>query len=311
MAHARRYSNWRVFFLILCLFSCLALCLDFDPSKIHVPTPEDEEKDFADDPNWDGTEWCDGFTSIGYGEYDLPADHMRSSLFSGNMNGYVVAYPSVGGIVIARPDKLQMKHIGLPRTHDTARAGSDEDEMAVKLMQIGGHWWSDWELYARHKDMADNWMFYDDDFPPLIYVAYPSTGGVWFARYTSNRFSEQLASMSYHQQRIVNMTFPNLPEGLNLALSWTLTMDEEALVLEKFGATFYSSVEECPYLPTTVEEGKALYEPFEKLLEKHITIHPDTRRRGQDDMEAVTDRSEDNGNNRNNWRVWRFVRNLF
>lgn len=98
------------------------------------------------------------------------------------------------------------------------------------------------------------------------------------------------------------MTFHDVPHGLGVALSWALNMDEEAQVREKYGATFYSSVEECQYLPTTVEEGKALYEPFEKLLEKHMTIQADTQGRTvPDDAEYSASDGGDNGGGKENY----------
>ncbi|CEJ90423.1 hypothetical protein VHEMI06211 [[Torrubiella] hemipterigena] len=295
----------RVQHLGLFFFFFLTLCWCFNDEIQHKADQPAEAISDIEDAEWNGVDFC--IMDIpGSGQYDLPDRHMRSSLFSGG--GYVVAYPSIGGVVFAKPDAVLMQHIGLPRTHDTVRAASDdEDLMAVKLMQIGGHWWSDWELYARHQSEIDNGSQYHDDFPPKIRVAYPSSGGVWIARYNNDQ-----SGWDGPSDQIGLFVFPDKPDDLDHAISWTLTMDERALILQQHGAVFYSSVEECPYLPTSVEEGKALYQPFEELLEKHLTIFPDTRewRRQQfaEPTEAEIEKVDQTEHDR---RFWGFIRNIF
>ncbi|CEJ83121.1 hypothetical protein VHEMI03147 [[Torrubiella] hemipterigena] len=184
-------------------------------------------------------------------------------------------------------------------------------------MQLGGQWWCDWGFYARHQYSIENKVLYGDDFPPTVFAAYPSTGGVWAARY--NNIHQWRWDTFYNYAKIPKPMLPDVPYGLEAALAWTRSMDEEALVLEKYGATFYSRVKDCPYLPTTVEEGKALFERFEELLEKYPTEHPDLRPRKtafnrvsediyEEDEAYAAFRDE---NNENEGRLWGFMRSLF
>lgn len=46
------------------------------------------------------------------------------------------------------------------------------------------------------------------------------------------------------------------------------TMDERCAALKNFGATFYPTVEECPDIPKTLEEGIETGRYYESLLRK-------------------------------------------
>lgn len=46
------------------------------------------------------------------------------------------------------------------------------------------------------------------------------------------------------------------------------TMEERCEVLREFGAVFYKSVQECPDLPESLEEGIATGKEYELLLKK-------------------------------------------
>lgn len=291
------------------LYSSLALFLllvvvcasSFDYERIYVPVPEPYDEE------WDGVDICTMELYPGEGEYSPPPDHLRSSLFPGPDGGskMVVAYPSVGGIVIMQhPSALHLDHIGLPRTHDTLRTEQDEDTMAVKLIEIGGQWWPYWYLYAEHRNEM-GYSLYGDDVPPKTYIAYPSTGGLWLARY--NYGSDWMRRE--RGDKGVNSTLPFEPDGLHAAMAYTINMDERALVLKKYGATFYPSVEECPYLPTTVEGIRAMYEPYVEALENRTTPYSYLRPDWKD--QAAEEKEEADGQQEKRRGVWGFMRNLF
>ncbi|EFY85112.1 hypothetical protein J3459_015869 [Metarhizium acridum] len=115
-----------------------------------------------------GTEEC--FFDPYRPEYAEPPSGMRSNIFSNPVAAYVVAYPSIGGVVMANPGPIEMQRLNLPRTHDASRSGN-EDDMPVRLLQLGARWWPDWGTYARHKTAMDDDVEYRHHFPPRLEVA--------------------------------------------------------------------------------------------------------------------------------------------
>lgn len=64
---------------------------------------------------------------------------MRSNIFGGD--GYLVAYPSIGGIVFLKdPLAVDLQYLGLPNTHDTARVPDEDDEFAAPMVKLGAQW---------------------------------------------------------------------------------------------------------------------------------------------------------------------------
>ncbi|KAI0548195.1 hypothetical protein F4679DRAFT_551587 [Xylaria curta] len=100
--------------------------------------------------------------------YEPPPLSMRSNIFSDGGGGYLVAYPSTGGIVIAaNPLPTDLAHLGLSQTRDTERsnATAEEDDIANRMLRLGANWWPDWETYARHRERVDQGILYDFHFP--------------------------------------------------------------------------------------------------------------------------------------------------
>ncbi|KAH0426241.1 hypothetical protein CcaCcLH18_10470 [Colletotrichum camelliae] len=205
----------------------------------------------------DDLEICD---DIADPQYQHPPHPMRSNIFTGGP-GHLVSHPSLGGIVISTPSSIDLQHLNLPRTHDTKFSSfskSEEDDLAQRMLRLGAHWWPSWATYARHQERLDNGTVYDFHMPPDVYVGYPSSGGVWVARYVPDRD---------HFRHGQTFSLPQRPTEWNRVMHRVLTMDEKCEALKAFGATFYPRVEDCVDLPKSVEEGREKFQRYEKSLE--------------------------------------------
>ncbi|KAJ0302385.1 hypothetical protein Brms1b_012045 [Colletotrichum noveboracense] len=100
--------------------------------------------------------------------YTPPRPPLRSNIFPGP--GFLVAYPSRGGLVLMHPSPLNLQHLDLPRTHDTPRSSlpAVEDGLADRMLRLGAHWWPSWTLYAQHADRLSSGTVYDFHFPPDV-----------------------------------------------------------------------------------------------------------------------------------------------
>lgn len=261
----------------------------------------------------DGVESCDFGPYPG--EFSEPQPGMRSNIFTRDYHGYVVAYPSIGGVVLMEPCPLTMQYLNLSRTHDTQRSEGDEDLMASSLLRIGGTWWPDWDTYRFHR-VGMLTTPYRYHFPPRTEVAYPSTGGVWVVKYNADEPNtgpprippseddgiEDIANTQKTPNTNTDVQLPHLPRGW-WKTDWALTMDERAAWLEKFGAVFYTSAEECPDLATSPEQGKAIYETYADKL-KNMTDHDHVDKwlrylyYGPPEKEPA---SQDESNEKNRW----------
>lgn len=206
------------------------------------------------------------FTDRIYRDIVIPNRCHRSNIFS--QGGFVVAYPSAGGVVfMVRPTAVDLQHLGLPYTYDTERSvdidSSVEDDLADRMLQLGGQWWPDWATYMTHRSRLEGYVRYDDHYPPEVQVAYPSTGGLWVAKFSQdidqiNEYSERPPFMPYRSDR------------WDLRMEYILTMGDKCDAMEKMGAVFYENIADCPDVPKTAAEAKEKFKPFEGLLQKMI-----------------------------------------
>ena len=177
---------------------------------------------------------------------DPPKDCTIRTEF-GTINCHATAYPSQGGIVTRSFTGLELDWLGLSRLQP-AKTSSDpheEDEFAYQMLRLGARWWRS-EAYERKKD-DEAWSGIPyPEYPPILYVGYPSTGGVWVLK----RYSME---SEYEEQAKAIMAF---------------TMDERCAVLKEFGAQFYASVEDCPDIPKSLEEGIAVGKRYEEVMNK-------------------------------------------
>lgn len=58
------------------------------------------------------------------------------------------------------------------------------------------------------------------------------------------------------------------PYSWQRRLKYVLAMDEKCDAMKDMCAVFYDKVEDCPDIAKTVEEGKAIFEPYGELLAK-------------------------------------------
>lgn len=194
------------------------------------------------------------------GIYTIPNGCRRSNIFGGDR--YVVAYPSPGGVVFLKdPSAVDLRHLGLPNTHDTARLPDEDDDLATRMVQLGAQWWPDWNLYFRHSNRIDHENFYDYHFPSEVHVAFPSTGGVWVANFTRD------ALRWAYEDKDCESWLPNAPNVWRIKMRYALTMDDKSEMMKDMGATFYSSVDEVPGLAKTIDKAVSLFEPFRERLE--------------------------------------------
>lgn len=173
------------------------------------------------------------------GLHRIPNACRRSNVFSGD--GYVVAYPSTGGLVFLKdPSAVDLKYLELPNTHDAARSTTSdeaEDELALRMVQIGAQWWPDWDLYFRHSHaISETQVFYDYHFPSQVEVAFPSTGGVWVANFTqdSPRFQHE------HESPCKSW-LPYAPDMWRRRLKYALSMDDKSKLIKETKSTFHGS----------------------------------------------------------------------
>jgi len=203
-----------------------------------------------------------------------PPTSQRSNVFDGG-HGYLVTHPSIGGIVIAKPSPVDLQHLNLPRTHDTAPSSNPEieDDLSLHMLRLGAAWWPDWATYARHENRMEdpNEPYYGSHFPAAVAVGYPSTGGVWVARHMSGQGLNELLGHVHRSRQQGGKALEDLParpRGWGPRMRMVLTMDEKCDAMKDFGAVFYEKVEDCPHVAKTLEEGRGLFRTYEGLLAK-------------------------------------------
>ncbi|KAH0556758.1 hypothetical protein GP486_005455 [Trichoglossum hirsutum] len=174
------------------------------------------------------------------------------------------AYPSPGGIVLGYFSAVELAHLDLPRTKPTNRSSdpAEEDDLALRMLHLGAHWWPSWDLYALHQEWITDGVPYDFHFPPNVNVGYPSSGkGVWVFKFSADKqtWDEEDVRKPYLERR---------PDDWEGKIRMALTMDERCEVLKGFGATFYEKVEDCEDIAKTLQEGIQKGKRQEELLLK-------------------------------------------
>ncbi|KAL9109432.1 MAG: hypothetical protein Q9227_005940 [Pyrenula ochraceoflavens] len=180
-------------------------------------------------------------------------------------NCQTIAYPSVGGIVLGHFSAVELSYLNLPRFHNTDRSSdpAEEDDLALRMLSLGAHWWPSYKLYARHiEEMNDVSIPYEFHFPPNVKVAYPSSGnGVWVLKFSADWpcFDDEYVRARY---------LPGKPDKWEERVGMCLSMDDRCEVLKGFGAKFYGSPGECEDLLGTIEEAVERGRVYEALLKK-------------------------------------------
>ncbi|RYP61279.1 hypothetical protein DL769_007775 [Monosporascus sp. CRB-8-3] len=198
----------------------------------------------------------------------------------------VVAYPSTGGIVLGFLSSIEKSYLGIPLLQQVPRSEdpAEEDALAVKLLQVGAHWWPDHRLYAKHiKRIRGDPMQgfgmqepYGYHFPPRIHVGYPTTsaaagstgGAVWVIKITEDDeqvgpYAPQVDPDNHHPG---TPPLSKVPEDWEYRMGKAENMDDRCQVIKDYGGEWYASVEDCPDLPNTLEAGVERGRRYEKLL---------------------------------------------
>lgn len=213
--------------------------------------------------------------------WELNMDHLDSTLRTHPPSPRVVAYPSQGGIVVGSWSEPYIRErLGLdkdveaesmPRSTDQ----TVEDEFALRMLQLGANWWPSWRFYCKHRWYAslghglggDGPGPYGFHYPPSQMVGYPSGGGVVVLCYRTA------------QEEWVPTVNPN-GEGAEYGegvldrpphrTSWShiRDMDEYCEAIKHEGGRWYVSVENCPNLPSTLEEGMTWGRKYQGLMER-------------------------------------------
>jgi hypothetical protein len=178
-------------------------------------------------------------------------------------------YPSKGGMVHGLFTPVELDHLNLSRPTPATRSSSpaEEDALALKMLHLGAHWWPSCDLYSRHRQNISDGGTYDFHFPPVVNVAYPSSGkGLWVLQFSADeRFWEEGGERKPYLER--------KPEMWDEKICFALTMDERCDVLKGFGATFYESVEEYEAVPLTLHDAVEKGNRYEVLLTKMEDPH--------------------------------------
>ncbi|KAK4985127.1 hypothetical protein LTR66_008275 [Elasticomyces elasticus] len=174
------------------------------------------------------------------------------------------AYPSSGGIVLGYFSAVELAHLDLSRTKQANRSSDpvEEDDLALRMLHLGAHWWPNWRLYAHHQERILEGILYDFHFPPHVNVGYPSSGkGVWVFKFSADEriWDEEDQRKPYLDRK---------PDDWDGRINMALTMNERCDVLKDFGATFYEDVEDCKDIPTTLRKGVEERRRYEKHLRK-------------------------------------------
>ncbi|KAK8119962.1 uncharacterized protein PG998_004588 [Apiospora kogelbergensis] len=183
------------------------------------------------------------------GSHRIPNACRRSNIFGGD--GYLVAYPSIDGVVLIKnPSAVDLQHLRLPNTHDTERSPDQDDGLATRMVQLGAHWWPNWDLYFRHSSRVDGGIFYDYHFP-----------------LTSTSPSRRQAALRHqYEDKVCRSWLPHAPDLWGVKMRYALTMDDKSEMIKDLGGTFYASIDEIPGRAKTVGEAVGLFEPFKQRL---------------------------------------------
>jgi hypothetical protein len=144
--------------------------------------------------------------------------------------------------------------------------------LALRLLQMGGHWWPDYRLYAKHylqlrgNSLAVGQELYGYHFPPRIHVDYHLTGGLWVLKTTQDDGGSEYAPQVDPEDPSMILPLDRFSEGWESSIYDTRTMDERCQVIKHYGGRWYASVAECPDLPSTLHEGVQRGKNHEKFL---------------------------------------------
>jgi hypothetical protein len=89
----------------------------------------------------------------------------------------VFSYPSSGGIILKTVVGVELDCLDIPRTEyvQCHQDTTEEDEFALRLLQLGARWWPSIKFYHRHPDAPYQYGYH---YLPDRHVVYTSSGDV-------------------------------------------------------------------------------------------------------------------------------------
>ncbi|KAL2674272.1 hypothetical protein Neosp_012723 [[Neocosmospora] mangrovei] len=185
----------------------------------------------------------------------------------------VIAYPSVGGVVLGRFTGVELEWLGFSRSSKEsysrvpADEGSlkEEDTLAVRLMQLGARWWPSLKFDVQHSDLSYPYGYH---YPPNLHIGYPSTSPSSSTSKGNGRPVLLLKTFARNSPlRLPEYDAPEKPDDWS-RLAACGTMEERCAVLRDFGATEWDDAKKCPDIPQSLHEGMAEGKRYEELLRK-------------------------------------------
>lgn len=132
----------------------------------------------------------------------------------------IYGYPSTGGVLIKEADLLDMLFLSLPRSHESPRSPSadDEDKFCNLMRRTGATWWPSkraWiEVQIGSREITE-------EQEKVVVFGWPTDGvGVWVSRFGSAR---------------------QLPKDFG-RISLAMNMEEKIQMMREYGATFVGDV---------------------------------------------------------------------
>ncbi|KAH8803508.1 hypothetical protein F5884DRAFT_683208 [Xylogone sp. PMI_703] len=141
--------------------------------------------------------------------------------FRSDAGTLVQGWPSKGGIyVLSNCYAVELEFLGLDRFQPTPRSEdqAEEDAHCDQMRRLGAKWWSSRDDYIRHA------MEIPSRDSLMLFVGWPSDGGVWVLK-TTRRDALLVKGIG----RIHN----------------ALNMTERCRVIEESGGTFYQNPKDC------------------------------------------------------------------
>ncbi|RSM07629.1 hypothetical protein CDV31_008522 [Fusarium ambrosium] len=194
-------------------------------------------------------------------------DHQHRTM-PGPYNCTVMAYPSVGGIVVGQFTGVELEWLGIPRSSPESYSRiptdeeslKDEDTFALRLLQLGARWWSSLKFKGQHPDASYPYGYH---YPPDLHLGYPSASSSGGNKHPVLL----LKTFAGDSIRLPEYDPPEKPNDWS-RLAACGTMEERCAVLRDFGATEWDDMKKCPDIPQSLREGMAEGKKYEELLRK-------------------------------------------
>lgn len=162
-------------------------------------------------------------------------DVEKSRVFLGISGATVCGRPSSGGLLMKQVNLVDLQFLGVSRMEPTVMFGEfdqeEEDGWCERLRKLAPKWFRN-RREQQENDARDGSRMLTAAEIEEVFVAWPSTGGVWVLKFED-------AGQLENGFGVYNMC---------------MNMDERAEVLKKFGAEFYENPDLCVHVTKAYEE---------------------------------------------------------